>query len=87
MDVSVKTEIKKLHMIFNLKAVGVTLEADEPHLAASPDGIFSGGCGGIGLLKVKCSYKIHRGTGGVRVIYPFILMKTKMCDLPNCSAH
>lgn len=59
-----ETEMKKTRMAFNVKAVGLTVRADEPYLAASPDGVFSCDCCGTGLLEIKCPYKYREGLEG-----------------------
>ncbi len=47
-----ETEMKKIHMNFSVKTVVLTVKEDEPYLAASPDGIFSGCCG-TGVLEIN----------------------------------
>lgn len=58
------TEMRKTHTNFNLKAVGLTVKADKPYLAASPDGVFSCDCCGTGVLEIKCPYKYREGLQG-----------------------
>ena len=68
-----ETEMKKIHMNFNVKAVGLTVRADEPYLAASPDGVFSCDCCGTGLLEIKCPYKYREGLEGSETDASFCL--------------
>ncbi len=63
-------------MNFNLKAVGLTVKADEPFLAASPDGVFSCGCCGTGVLEIKCPYKYKEGLEGSESDPSFCLDET-----------
>lgn len=56
--------MKTIHMNFNLKAVGLSLKADEPYLAASSHGVLSCGCCGAGMLEIKCTYKYKEGLEG-----------------------
>ena len=58
------TEMSKIHANFKIKSVGLTVKADEPHLAASPDGIFSCDCCGKGVLEIKCPFKYRDGLEG-----------------------
>lgn len=60
-----ETEMRKTRTNVNLKAVGLTVKADKPYLAASPDGVFSCDCCGTGLLEIKCPYKYREGLTGV----------------------
>ena len=57
-------EMQKKHTTMTVKAVGLTVSADEPYLAASPDGVFSCDCCGTGLLEIKCPYKYREGLQG-----------------------
>ena len=68
-----ETEMKKIHMNFNVKAVGLTVRADEPYLAASPDGVLSCDCCGTGLLEIKCPYKYREGLEGSETDASFCL--------------
>ena len=58
LDVSARTEIKKPHVNLNPEAVGVTLRADEPHLAAPPDGLCSCGC-------AECQVSLQKSMEGL----------------------
>lgn len=61
---------KKLHMNFNLKAVGLTVKTDKPYLTASPNGVFSCGCSGTGVLEIKhpmdiCDFMVWTKTSSI----------------------
>ena len=53
------SEMKKSHDGFQVSESGLVLNSQWPHLGASPDGIISCDCCGIGVLEIKCPY-CHR---------------------------
>lgn len=57
-------QMTNTHINFNLRVMGLAVKADEPYLAASPDGAFSCDCCGTGVLEIKCPYKYREGLEG-----------------------
>lgn len=53
--------MKKEHLNFTLKTSGLHIDADHPHLGASPDGLVKCDCHGEGLIEIKCPYKYRFG--------------------------
>lgn len=41
------------------------IRADHPHLAASPDGVWSCSCCGSGTLEIKCPFKYKDSLDGI----------------------
>ena len=48
--------MKSTHTLFALKSCGLFLDADNPYIGASPDGIISCSCCGKGVVEVKCPF-------------------------------
>ena len=48
--------MKSTHTLFELKSCGLFLDADNPYIGASPDGIISCSCCGKGVVDVKCPF-------------------------------
>jgi hypothetical protein len=54
-------QVKPKHNGFRLELTGLVVRAEEPHFAASPDGIVCCQCHSTGLLEIKCPYKYRNG--------------------------
>ena len=52
---------KEKHSDFSIAESGLVINPMWPHIGASPDGIISCTCHGVGVLEIKCPY-CHRGT-------------------------
>ena len=50
---------EKQHTAFKLEMTGLCINPSFPHLGASPDGLISCKCCGLGLLEIKCPYSIR----------------------------
>ena len=53
---------KKKHTSFELEMTGLCVNPSFPHLGASPDGLTSCDCCGLGLLEIKCPYSVRHTT-------------------------
>lgn len=67
------SDMKSTHKNFKLKTVGLTVKADQPYLAASPDGVWSCDCCGSGVLEIKCPFKYREGLQGSELDADFCL--------------
>ena len=52
------------HSAFSISSSGLVVNADEPYLGASLDGIVFCQCHGQGILEIKCPYKYKAGFDG-----------------------
>lgn len=64
------------HEGFICRAAGLHINPKYPHLGASPDGVVSCACCGIGLLEIKCPYKY-------RDYVPVSVTDSKFCLQPD----
>ena len=48
--------MEKLHTKFTVALSGLVVHPEHPHLGASPDGVVSCDCCGLGVLEIKCPF-------------------------------
>ena len=70
---SYKEVMEKEHVGFKLQTSGLVVNREQPHLAASPDGLMTCDCCGAGSLEIKCPYKYREGFEGAETDKSFCL--------------
>jgi hypothetical protein len=50
-----------IHQDLNISSAGLFVDANQPHIGASPDGLVSCSCCGKGVLEVKCPLCVKEG--------------------------
>ena len=50
------SSVKKKHLNFTMSSSGLVVHPEHPHLGASPDGVVSCDCCGLGVLEIKCPF-------------------------------
>ena len=81
------SSVKKKHLNFTMSSSGLVVHPEHPHLGASPDGVVSCDCCGLGVLECPFSCKNKSFTEASRNDPQFCLTKCEDSSFELKKAH